>query len=33
MMPSKHTLLDRMWRWVKPGGGVLWYDFTFDNPK
>ena len=21
-----------MWRWVKPGGGVLWYDFTVDNP-
>lgn len=21
-----------MWRWVRPGGGVLWYDFTFDNP-
>ena len=18
---------------VKPGGGVLWYDFTFDNPR
>jgi SAM-dependent methyltransferase len=22
-----------MWRWVKPGGGVLWYDFTMDNPR
>lgn len=22
-----------MWRWVRPGGGVLWYDFTFNNPK
>jgi ubiquinone/menaquinone biosynthesis C-methylase UbiE len=22
-----------MWRWVKPGGGVLWYDFTYDNPR
>jgi SAM-dependent methyltransferase len=22
-----------MWRWVAPGGGVLWYDFTFDNPR
>lgn len=21
-----------MWRWVRPGGGVLWYDFTVDNP-
>ena len=23
----------RMWRLVKPGGGVLWYDFTYDNPR
>ncbi len=23
-----HTL----WRWVRPGGGVLWYDFTVNNP-
>ena len=22
-----------MWRWVKPGGGVLWYDFVVDNPR
>jgi SAM-dependent methyltransferase len=22
-----------MWRWTKPGGGVLWYDFTVDNPR
>ena len=22
-----------MWRWVKPGGGIPWYDFTFNNPK
>jgi SAM-dependent methyltransferase len=22
-----------MWRWVKPGGGVLWYDFTVNNPR
>ena len=26
-------LSHRMWRLVKPGGGVLWYDFTFNNPK
>ena len=25
-------LASRMWHWVKPGGGVLWYDFTYDNP-
>ena len=22
-----------MWDWVRPGGGVLWYDFTVDNPR
>jgi SAM-dependent methyltransferase len=22
-----------MWRWLKPGGGVLWYDFTYNNPN
>lgn len=27
------ALAARMWRWVKPGGGVLWYDFTFNNPQ
>ena len=21
-----------MWSWVKPGGGIFWYDFTYDNP-
>ena len=26
-------LADAMWAWVKPGGGVLWYDFTVDNPR
>jgi len=28
----QQRLAEAMWRWVKPGGGVLWYDFTFDNP-
>jgi len=23
----------RMWDLVRPGGGVLWYDFTFNNPS
>jgi SAM-dependent methyltransferase len=22
-----------MWRWLKPGGAVLWYDFSFNNPR
>ena len=29
----QQDLAARMWRWVKPGGGVLWYDFTYNNPK
>lgn len=23
----------RMWEWVKLGGGVLWYDFIYNNPN
>jgi SAM-dependent methyltransferase len=26
-------LADKMWSLVKPGGGVLWYDFIYNNPK
>lgn len=22
-----------MWQWLRPGGAVLWYDFTVDNPR
>jgi SAM-dependent methyltransferase len=29
----QQRLADAMWRWVKPGGGVLWYDFTMNNPR
>jgi hypothetical protein len=29
----QQKLADRMWEWVRPGGGVLWYDFTVDNPR
>ncbi len=25
-------LADAMWRWLRPGGAVLWYDFAVDNP-
>lgn len=28
----QEKLAEKMWRWVKPGGGVLWYDFTWNNP-
>ena len=27
------SLAERMWDLVKPGGGVLWYDFTYNNPN
>ena len=26
-------LAKKMWEWAKVGGGILWYDFTFNNPK
>jgi SAM-dependent methyltransferase len=26
-------LAGAMWRWLKPGGAVLWYDFRVDNPR
>lgn len=29
----QEELAARMWAWVKPGGGVLWYDFIYNNPK
>ena len=29
----QQRLASTMWRWVKPGGGVLWYDFTVNNPR
>ncbi len=28
----QRQLAQRLWSLVRPGGGVLWYDFTFDNP-
>jgi SAM-dependent methyltransferase len=31
--PFQWRLAQSMWRWVRPGGGVLWYDFTVDNPR
>ena len=26
-------LASQMWRWVKPGGSILWYDFVYNNPR
>lgn len=31
--PFQWRLAQTMWRWVRPGGGVLWYDFTANNPR
>jgi len=28
----QYKLADTMWGWVKPGGGILWYDFIYNNP-
>jgi len=29
----QQRLADAMWGWLKPGGAVLWYDFSVDNPR
>ncbi|MFM2066775.1 MAG: hypothetical protein RLZZ584_1684 [Pseudomonadota bacterium] len=29
----QRALAAAMWRWLKPGGAVLWYDFAIDNPR
>lgn len=29
----QRRLADAMWHWLKPGGAVVWYDFTVDNPR
>jgi SAM-dependent methyltransferase len=29
----QQRLAQSMWQWLKPGGTVLWYDFTVDNPR
>lgn len=29
----QQRLASALWRWIRPGGGVLWYDFTVDNPR
>ncbi len=28
----QERLAVRMWEWLRPGGAVLWYDFTYNNP-
>jgi SAM-dependent methyltransferase len=29
----QQRLAARMWRWLRPGGAVLWHDFTVNNPR
>ena len=29
----QQRVADAMWRWLKPGGAIVWYDFTLDNPR
>jgi SAM-dependent methyltransferase len=29
----QQQLAEAMWRWLKPGGAVIWYDFIVDNPR
>jgi SAM-dependent methyltransferase len=29
----QHELANLMWSWIKPGGGILWYDFIYNNPN
>jgi SAM-dependent methyltransferase len=29
----QQRLAAEMWRWTRPGGAVLWYDFTYNNPR
>jgi SAM-dependent methyltransferase len=28
----RRKLATAMWGWLRPGGGILWYDFTVNNP-
>lgn len=29
----QETLASMMWEWARTGGGILWYDFVYDNPR
>jgi SAM-dependent methyltransferase len=30
---QQERLASALWRWLKPGGALLWYDFTVNNPR
>lgn len=29
----QQRVADAMWRWLKPRGAIVWYDFTVNNPR
>lgn len=29
----QQRLATQMWRWLKPSGAIIWYDFTVNNPS
>ena len=29
----QESIAAAMWQWLRPGGAVLWYDFTYNNPR
>ncbi|RYG90254.1 MAG: class I SAM-dependent methyltransferase [Alphaproteobacteria bacterium] len=29
----QQRVADAMWAWLKPGGAIVWYDFTINNPR
>lgn len=29
----QHDLAAAMWRWLKPGGAIVWYDMAVNNPR
>lgn len=29
----QQQVADAMWRWLKPDGAIVWYDFTVNNPR
>ncbi len=29
----RKKLAQKMWHWTRPGGGILWYDFIYNNPR
>ena len=29
----QQKLADTVWRMIKPGGGIIWYDFVYNNPR